>query len=233
VSEQVDALEDERSSGKVALVTEQQQTDGQQQMQLQLMQLQEKMVQVEAAMQVQEAQEQVQVAAKAVHAAEAQQVQVEHLELAGVVAQSELDIKDIWTWLDGEGREAREKMNKSDVDWNVAEDYVRQCLAGRLELLEEEVQYSGRHGLGLLDSLETLNQFVCSMFEQHGAKEVKTEERLKSLEALAGAQQAEIKQQQAEIKQLKKEAREEKSKFDIILSDMRSQLVVLEFVTKV
>jgi hypothetical protein len=77
VSRQVDALEDERSSGKVALVTEQQQTDGQQQMQLQLMQLQEKMAKVEAAMQVQEAQEQVQVAAKAVQAAEAQQMVLE------------------------------------------------------------------------------------------------------------------------------------------------------------
>ena len=36
----------------------------------------------------------------------------------------------------------------------------------------------------------------------------------------------------AEIKQLKKEAREEKSKFNAILSDMRRRLVVVEFLTK-
>ena len=50
-------------------------------------------------------------------------------------------------------------------------------------------------------------------------------EWLKSLEALAGAQQA-------EIKQLKQEAREEKNHFNAILSDMRRRLVVVEFVSK-
>ena len=137
---QMDALEEERmerNSG--ALVATVQQVDAQEQMQMLLQRVQERMVKVEVASAVQEAQEQVQMAANVLQEAEAQQRMA---GLADVVQKAELatteEVQNIWSWLDGDGRGAREAMDNSEEPWTEAQDYTRQCLAGRVEQLEEE-----------------------------------------------------------------------------------------------